>query len=267
MTDRQRDTSEADEYEIKYMGGRRAIARSRKRFPWWFHITMNTPAAICGITAAVAAATGATPDVPALLAGLGIGAGLLCSALWLLFTHVRITVTMDHLHVQYGVLGPKIAIRDVVSIQAEQYDWKEFGGWGLKVSKRDGAQAYSVAGGADRGVRIEYRAEDGSIRKLFVSTEEPEEIVRAVRQVQRAASGVAEDQETEPAAEAAREAEPDDLSTPIEDKVAQMIEAEKDACDALRPQPVSSTVQPPEEEEEEVEVELEEAPFAARRGR
>ena len=230
---------------------------------------MNAPAAICGIGAAVAAATGATPDVPALLAGLGIGAGLLCSALWLLFTHIRITVTMDHLHVQYGVFGPKIPIRDVVSIQAEQYDWKEFGGWGLKVSRRDRTQAYSFAGGADRGVRIEYRAEDGSIRKAFVSTEEPEEIVRAVALAQRAASGGTEELETKSDAEADREVGTDDLSgRPIlESEVAPAMEAEKEARDALRPQPVSSTVQPPEEEEEEVEVELEEAPFAARRGR
>ena len=82
---------------------------------------------------------------------------LLCAlpilVIWAMFMVLRVAVNTAHVHVQLGLFGPKIPIADILSCEATTYDWKKFGGWGIRRSF-DGEWAYNMMGDAGRAVRL-----------------------------------------------------------------------------------------------------------------
>jgi hypothetical protein len=183
-----------DEYEQKYMAGGQAMAHSRMRMPAWFHWLMLLLGGVSAVsvTAATIASGGA--------AAFGYLSVLMCLAVWLLFSHVRCTVTKEQVHVQFGLFGPKIAIPDVISAVVEKYDWKKYGGWGIRMSS-DRTWAYSVPGGKGIGVCITYRAGAGDKRKerkVFISADNAEELVSAIQLAQGGSSATQARIETPP---------------------------------------------------------------------
>lgn len=173
MSDEEQAPGVADSYEAKYMGGAEALARSTMRMPWWFFALMGV-ASVVTLGSAVAAWT----PVPLLsFAMLGV--------VTLLFSHLRMTVTASHLHVQLGLFGPKIALASIENVVAEDYKALKYGGWGIRRSL-DGTWAFSVPGGRGRCVRITYTADNGKRRTIVVSSDEAEAVASAIEKARAA---------------------------------------------------------------------------------
>jgi hypothetical protein len=170
-----------DEYVARYMEGGAAAIVSKKRMPRWWFALMGVPLVVLTIATIMAAA-----KVPAMIA-VAIVEAILLVLVALVFSHLRLVVTDRALHIQLGLWGPKIPIERVRSIRALPYDWKKYGGWGIRLG-RDGSWCYSVPGGSGECVEIEWVDDRGAPRKHVVSTDDGAAIVAAVERV-RAAAG------------------------------------------------------------------------------
>ncbi|MBI4705901.1 MAG: hypothetical protein HY744_32820 [Deltaproteobacteria bacterium] len=179
---RKRRGAARDEYEERYMAGGKALARSRMRMPGWFHLLMLASVAIVAGAATTTTLASAAQAPAFLLVPL-------VALIWLVFSHVRVTVGAEHVHVQFGLFGPKVPMRDIVSAEVERYDWVKYGGWGIKRSLADGSWAYSVPGGDGSGLRLVYRDRRGKTRRLFVSADNATQLVAAIDRARAAASG------------------------------------------------------------------------------
>jgi hypothetical protein len=174
--------SSLDPYESRYMDGGAALVRSKKRMPGWF-FALLAGAAVAGLGGSVLAGG---PLLPAVVSGVFSLA--LLTVVGVLFSHLRVVATATHLHVQLGVFGPTIAYAQIRSLRAVPYDWKRFGGWGIRRSL-DGVRAYSVPGG--NGECLEILWDDrGRRRTLVVSTDDAAAIVAAVERARAGATGV-----------------------------------------------------------------------------
>lgn len=98
---------------------------------------------------------------------------------WAMFSVLRISVSPTQLHVQLGLFGPRIPIQDIVSARAVDYDWKKYGGWGIRLGM-DGSMAYNMMGDAGRAIEVEYQTRSGRVRKIVVTSSEPEALAQAI---------------------------------------------------------------------------------------
>jgi hypothetical protein len=200
-------TATPDPYEARYMGGPGGVLhRERIRAPLAYHALILAPLLIVLVSSI---ATGQ-------LLPLAITLPLIL-LLWVLFAVLRITVSRDQVHIQYGVFGPRIPVASIEEARAIDYDWSRFGGWGIRRG-RDGAWAYNMMGDAGRAVQIVWRDERGSRHTHLVSSPEPERLaasIQAARAQQShkipariaSSSPVADTEALEAAAEAEAEAE------------------------------------------------------------
>lgn len=156
-----------DEYAKQYMGATGALAASRMRMGPLLFVLMGL--AMLG-TVAATIGTGQLFFLPLLF----------MHAFFLLtMSHLRVTVTREIVHIQYGLFGPKIAVSSIVDARAVPYDWKKYGGWGMRYGK-GGAIAYSVTGGRKMGIELDVRDKNGKVTTIFASSDEPEELVRGI---------------------------------------------------------------------------------------
>lgn len=167
-----------DSYEAQYMGAQGALHRSKKPMPWWFLAAQGAALLTVVVTAVTSGQWALLLMVPAL------------AVVSLLFSHLRVVVTPEHVHVQLGLFGPKIAVSAIERVSAEDYRAIKYGGWGIRFGV-DGSVAYSIPGGTGRGVRIEYRGAKGNAKAVFVSSNEAEALAAAIEDARAArASGV-----------------------------------------------------------------------------
>jgi hypothetical protein len=139
--------SAPDPYEAKYMSGPGgALYFAKMTAPRFFHLLFLLPLLVSVGSALVAHA-------PLLVPLLSI---LPLFFVWILFSALRISVTAKEVHVQYGLFGPRIPIESIESCEACEYDWKQYGGWGIRYG-RDGTVAYNMLGDGGRAVRISYK--------------------------------------------------------------------------------------------------------------
>jgi hypothetical protein len=106
-------------------------------------------------------------------------------AVWMLFSVLRVTVSEGRVNVQYGVFGPTIPMHAIESAEATRYDWKKFGGWGIRRS-RDGEWIYNMPGDGGRAVRIVWRDAQGNRKVTLVGSREPEALAKAIHRGRRA---------------------------------------------------------------------------------
>lgn len=174
-----------DAYEAKYMEGGAALAHAKKRMPWWFFALLGLGPTILTLTAVLQPS-----NALKLLPGLAISL-VLTSVAALLLSHLRVVVTKTHLHVQYGLWGPKIALEDIVELKAGDYDWKRFGGWGLRLG-RNGEWCYSIPGGSGQCVEVAWKTPEGKEKRIVVSADNAAELVAAadLARAQRGLSNV-----------------------------------------------------------------------------
>lgn len=199
----------SDEYVSKYMEGGSALAIAKKRVPSWWFLLFAMPA-LSGLGLFAAGFAGGT--LASILGGALAGLFLVAFAamMALLFSHLRTVVTERVVHVQLGLFGPKIPIESITSVRAAKYDWKRYGGWGIRYG-RDGSICYSVPGGSGDCVEIEWTNEKGKKVHHVVTVEDAKSLVSSIELARGAASatsaagatGVRVGASADPAAESA----------------------------------------------------------------
>jgi hypothetical protein len=157
-----------------------ALYYDKIRAPRVYHLIFLLPLLVV-LGGAIAAATqaGVAAALPAALSFL------ILPFFWLLFSVLRISVTREEVFVQYGLFGPKIAVRDIERCAAVSYDWKKYGGWGIRYGA-DGSVAYNMMGDHGRAVEIVYK-KDGKQKKVLVASPDPERLAAAVNKAREMA--------------------------------------------------------------------------------
>lgn len=175
------DQRALDEYEARYMEGGASLARSKQRMPWWFFALMGF-ALVAHVGAMIASAS-----------LLGLLTVPLLLMVTLLLSHLRLSVTETHVHVQLGLFGPKIPLEAVESVQAIKYSALRFGGWGIRYGG-GGAWTYSVPGGNGDAVEIVWTDARGAKRTHVITCEDGPAMARAIAagaaRVRRGQTGV-----------------------------------------------------------------------------
>jgi hypothetical protein len=194
-----------DEYTAQYMEGGRARIVTKQRMPGWFFAMMGASAAIVlGAGIASGSIVSMVGVVPLLLVTL-------------LLSHLRVVVTDDAVHVQYGLWGPTIAVESITRCEVKPYEAMRFGGWGFKRSL-DGTVAYSVPGGEGECIALEI-ADGAKTRKVVITTPNAASVALAIEEARArklgsgvrvdasaaSASDVGDEASAEASAEARRE--------------------------------------------------------------
>lgn len=179
MSDEKKETAVAvrgaDDYERSHMTPDEGVLyRDKFVSHWSWH--------------AIMAATGVASVVPLLFTPEGLEQWpmvLLMAAtlavVWLMFAVLRVSVTSHRVQIQLGMFGPDIPIEQITHAEAVDYDWKTYGGWGIRKGK-DGSWAYNMVGDAGRAARIEYTDDKGKPRAVVVTSQEPHLLVDAIQQ-------------------------------------------------------------------------------------
>lgn len=173
-----------DAYEARYMAGEGVLHRDKFKAPRSFFLLLLLPVVIQTLFFASLMLAPA-PAPPQVFLALPLTA-LVVAVIGLLFSVLRITVTRKEIIVQYGLFGPKIPIEQVRSCKAVHYDWKDYGGWGIRRA-RDGSWAYNMMGDAGRAVRVEWLDDQGKTQVALLTSRDPEALVRAVAEARGAA--------------------------------------------------------------------------------
>jgi hypothetical protein len=171
----------SDAYEEKFMSdGAEVLLRDKT--VWRAGVAMLGIPTLVTLGASALAAWGLATHTAEASAWLGLviplGVASITGTCTALFAVLRCTVTTEHLSVQFGVLGPSIPIDAITSIEVAPYLFSHWGGWGVRGLGRN--VAYSTTG-PGRGVQIVY-LKDGVPHRVFVTSYDPESIVRAVQE-------------------------------------------------------------------------------------
>jgi hypothetical protein len=167
-----------DPYEAKYMSGPDgALYFAKMTASRFFHLLFLLPLLLIIGSALVAHAPLLVPLVSAIPLFF----------VWILFSTLRISVTRREVYVQYGYLGPRIPIEAIESCEACDYDWEQYGGWGIRHG-RDGTVAYNMLGDRGRAVRITYK-KGNKTKKLLLAAKDPERLAAAIQQARVMALG------------------------------------------------------------------------------
>lgn len=160
-----------DAYEAEYMRGEGMVVyRDKSRAPWPLHALFGAIMVL-------------TIGVGFLEAGAWVGTVLtapLVLLMWLLFSVLRVTVSQGHVNVQYGLFGPRIPIAAIESAEAVEYDWKRFGGWGIRLNAQ-GEWMYNMPGDGGRAVRIVWR-DKGKTKVTYVGSLESARLAEQIAQ-------------------------------------------------------------------------------------
>ncbi len=159
-----------DPYEREYMRGEGLVLyRDKTRSPWQLHAIFGTVAAMI-LASAIAAPGG----------WLGAAIGLpLLAMVWLLFSILRVTVSEGHVNVQLGLFGPRIPVAAIESAEALDYDWKQFGGWGIRMNRK-GEWMYNLPGDGGRAVKIVWRNRKRRRKVTYVASREAEQLAASI---------------------------------------------------------------------------------------
>lgn len=165
-----------DAYESEYMRGEGTILyRDKTRSPWQLH-------AICGTVAAVLIATAIA--IPAAWISTAFSLFVI-GVVWLLFSVLRVTVSEGHVNIQLGLFGPKIPIGAIESVEATDYDWKQFGGWGIRLNSK-GEWMYNLPGDGGKAVRIVWRNRKGRRKVTYVASREHLQLAATIERARAA---------------------------------------------------------------------------------
>ena len=159
-----------DRYEAEYMKGEGVVLyRDKSRAPWPLHAIfgVGTLITIASAFTAPGAWVGVAATVPILL------------IMWLLFAVLRVTVSQGHVNVQYGLFGPKIPVESIESAEAVEYDWKQFGGWGIRLNSK-GEWMYNMPGDGGRAVRIAWRDKKGKAKVTYVGSLQSDDLAAQI---------------------------------------------------------------------------------------
>jgi hypothetical protein len=156
------------------MGGQALLHHERRAAPGWMQLALASTA-LMGAVMSVAGIWGGAALTATGLATLATG-----FVVWMLFAVLRVSVTSTHVHVQYGTFGPKIPLAGIESVGVRDYQWLDFGGWGIRKSLASGETMYNMPGDGGRALRIVWR--DAAMKRHVtnIGLPEPERAQRAI---------------------------------------------------------------------------------------
>ncbi len=93
------------------------------------------------------------------------------------FTNLAVRVTDAGLSFRYGMFGKSFEWDQITSVEATDYRWITYGGWGIRFST-GGRRAWSQLG-VKRGVVVAV-TEGKNQRRYFVSSRRPDELADAI---------------------------------------------------------------------------------------
>lgn len=164
-----------DAYEAEYMAGEGTVLyRDKSRAPWPLHAIFGSLALACVVSGFL---------IPEALVSLVLS-GILTLLGWLLFAVLRVTVSQGHVNVQYGLFGPKIPVDAIESAEPTDYDWKQFGGWGIRMN-RDGEWIYNMPGDGGRAVKVVW-SKDGKRKVTYIGSLQADELAAQIGRARRA---------------------------------------------------------------------------------
>lgn len=152
-----------DSFSEKYMGKEGEVLYRDKlvgRWPW--HAALLSPVLLMALMVLLTAL--GTESVGDALTSTAVTVGPVAAVMlpiWLLFSVLRVTVTTRAVDLKFGLFGPEIPIDAIIDCEATTYDWKEFGGFGIRYS--DGRWLYNMIG--DKGQAVQIRWNDGGQTK------------------------------------------------------------------------------------------------------
>ena len=136
-----------DELAAQYMEDGAAVLHRDKRVSRGMAALLMAPAFfVLGLSAFIATGNATAskpipePALPFVVAAM-VAVALLFVVLSLSFAVLRTVVTSRDLVVKYGLWGPRIDLARIRSCQVAQYEWTNFGGFGIRLGK-GGVWAY-----------------------------------------------------------------------------------------------------------------------------
>lgn len=180
-----------DDYQKRYMAGEgHGLMLDRTRFKALAVRLGALGGVMMALATAIAVAAAVSDPSLFVVAGLIAVSGALMASSGLLFSVLRVSVTRDELHIQYGLTGPRIPIEDIVDVGVEAYDMWKYGGYGVKARSIDGRleRAYSLPTAENRVVRVVWR--EGEKKKSAVfSSEQPDAVAAAIQRAMAMKAG------------------------------------------------------------------------------
>ena len=95
------------------------------------------------------------------------------------FTILSISVAPAGVEFRYGLFAKRLRFDQIRSVEARQYEWMRYGGWGLRWSM-GGRRAWNMPF-LSTGVAIT-ADEDGREREYYVTSRRPEELARVLNE-------------------------------------------------------------------------------------
>lgn len=158
-----------DPYERQYMKGEGAVLhRDRMVAGKVFNLFLL---AVGSVSIGVPLLAGA-PWVTTLLSAS------ILAMVWLFFGVLRTTVSERSVNVQYGLIGPRIPVQAITALEVVDYDWTQYGGWGIRRGPE--GWMYNMMGDGGRAVRIEWTDAKGRSKVTFVGTRGADRLGEAI---------------------------------------------------------------------------------------
>jgi hypothetical protein len=180
-----------DEFEAREMHDGAPVVLRDKRVARWMVAMLAMPGLFTtalGVWIAFANATSHKP-VPAetlpLVVATVCALGIALVGMGVVFGVLRTVVTERAVHVRYGLWGPTLPLESIDSCAVVDYDWTEFGGWGIRRGK-GGTWAYVPSSG--RVLELRY-TEQGKSKRVLVGTDDPDATAAAIRAAKARAAG------------------------------------------------------------------------------
>jgi hypothetical protein len=201
-----------DEFEAKYMSDGAKVLHRQKRVSRKMTGLLMMPSLwmlILAIVVPLINASSSKPMSAAMVpwfAASMVVASVVSLVLAIAFGVLRFVVTERAVHVKFGLWGPTIPLESIVSCNFVDYDWKQYGGWGIRRGI-DGSWAYVASSG--RVVEVRY-TEGAKTKKVVLGADDADALARAITEArQRARARVSVQEENGIDAEVAADAEED----------------------------------------------------------
>jgi hypothetical protein len=185
-SDKIKPAGHVDDYEAKYMQGSGRMLR-REKTVWKLHWLLLLPMPLLLFVLGTILTGAGSKPAPMIMALLPVALMSLFSVLWLMFRVLRVHVTEQTVHIQYGIFGPQIPVAAITSCRVIDYPLSVYGGWGIRYGL-DGSWAYSLAGDSGRVVEIRWKTEDGKEKKVVVSSLDPDALAASIQAAQAQAT-------------------------------------------------------------------------------
>ena len=163
------------------------------------------------IFVAIANGSSSKPMPPTMLpvfVGAMIAFGLAMMVLGVVVGVLRTVVTKKAVHVKYGLWGPTIPLEAIQSCRVTEYDWTEFGGWGMRRG-RNNSWAYVPKSGPV--VEVKY-LEDGKTKRVLIGASDAASTTQAIDAARAAGRVRVGDAVAEAEADAVRIAEEEEAA-------------------------------------------------------